>query len=81
MKSFIQLGDKVRCKVTGLTGIATARCEYINGCVQFGITPPAKGGKTMDTCYTDQKQIEVIKSQAVIVRTELTGGPMNCPKH
>lgn len=35
VKEQIRLGDKVKCKYTGFTGIVMARTEFINGCVQF----------------------------------------------
>ena len=76
----IQLGDKIRDKVSGLTGIATGRIEYLNGCIQYGITPQAKDGKTADTCYFDERQIEVVKKLAVVVEKKTTGGPSPyCP--
>lgn len=39
MTDKIRLGDKVKCKYTGFTGIVTAKTIFINGCVQFSITP------------------------------------------
>lgn len=36
----IELGKKVRCKVTGLVGVATARIEYYGGDVQVAIQGP-----------------------------------------
>jgi len=41
--SEIELGDKVRCIHTGFIGIAVARTEFINGCIQFNVLP--KGDK------------------------------------
>ncbi len=35
----IKLGQKVKDVVTGFTGIAVAKCIYLNGCVQFQIVP------------------------------------------
>jgi len=35
MEEKIRLGDKVKCKYTGFTGIVMAKTEFINGCVQF----------------------------------------------
>lgn len=35
MKDKIRLGDKVKDKYTGFKGIAIAKTEFINGCVQF----------------------------------------------
>ena len=77
----IKLGKKVRCLVTGIEGIATAKCEYLNGCTQFGITPISKDGKYPDTHYIDYKQLEVI-GEGVSINSEDTGGYMiNAPKN
>lgn len=37
IKNEICLGDKVRCRYTGFTGIAVARTVFLNGCTQFSI--------------------------------------------
>lgn len=80
--STIKLGDKVRCKVTGFKGVATARVEYINGCVQYAITPKSKDGVYPDSTYLDEKQIEAGDGDRVELKTEATGGPQrNAPSH
>jgi hypothetical protein len=38
----VELGDKVRDRVTGHTGIATQRVECLNGCIQFTVRPRIK---------------------------------------
>lgn len=35
----IRLGQKVKDKASGFTGIATMKATYINGCVSFGVVP------------------------------------------
>lgn len=88
----IKLGQKVKCKVTGIQGIATSKCEYINGCVHYGVTPLSTDGKYPDTSYIDYQQLEIVDNgilsgdktdddvlrQAPIRR----GGPqINAPRH
>lgn len=58
--SDISLGDKVRDVVSGLEGIATARCLYLNGCDHIGIQPPAKDGKIPPIQWVDVPQVEVV---------------------
>ncbi len=36
----IKLGQRVRDKITGFTGVAVSRCEYLNGCIQYSVQPP-----------------------------------------
>lgn len=56
----LELGFKVKDKVTGLEGIATARIDYLYGCRQYGVTPEAKDGKTNDTCWFDEGRLEIL---------------------
>lgn len=72
----IKLGTKVIDKVTGFTGIATSRVEYINGCVQYGVTPKVKKDDTTaypESTYVDEGQLELIK-ETVNIKKEQTGG-------
>jgi hypothetical protein len=39
--SGIKLGELVEDKASGFQGIATQRCEYLNGCVRYGVLPKA----------------------------------------
>lgn len=76
MNDRIKLGDKVKCRITGLIGIATSRHEYINGCVRYAVqTPIDKDGKMPDAVMCDVQQLDVIKRAAVTVDRDNTGGP------
>ena len=75
MKKF-KLGQRVRDLVTGFEGVATSRVEYINGCVQYGVTPKvSKDDKTKypDSTYVDVDQLEKVKD-AVKIKTSPLGG-------
>lgn len=78
----INLGDRVKDRVTGYEGIATARIEYLNKCVQYCVEARVgKDGKKPDGVYIDIDQLEVTKENAVEIDTEPTGGFMpNQPK-
>ena len=58
--SDIQLGDLVRDRLSGLTGTATAKVQYLTGCTQFGILPRPDGevSKVPDTVYLDWQRLE-----------------------
>lgn len=71
------LGNTVRDKVTGFTGTATARVEYLHGCVQYGVTPRVgSDGKAVDTCYYDAPRLEYV-DDGVKVKARASGGPGN----
>lgn len=73
----ITLGNKVRDRVTGFEGIATSRLEYLNGCVQYGVTPKVEEGKSTrpNAEWIDHGQLEVI-GEGVTVAQHETGGPV-----
>ena len=61
-KMFIHdLGKKGKDKITGFTGILTARCEFLTGCNRYCIQPQElKDGKPIDSIYFDEAQIEIL---------------------
>ena len=62
----IQLGDKVRDTISGFEGIATARHQYMYGCVRISVTPKTdKAGKHQDTQSFDEPQLEVVEAKQV----------------
>lgn len=73
----IELGDKVRCKITGFVGTAVARTEFLNGCVQYNIVPKCKKGenKMTDEIGIDEQSLEVIpKKKEIKIKKSDTGG-------
>lgn len=71
----IVLGEKVKDKISGLTGIATARLEYLNGCVQYTVSPRLEKGKTELVAYNiDEENLEVV-GKRVKIKKNTTGGP------
>lgn len=59
----IELGQTVKCKLTGFTGIAEAKIEYINGCLQFLVRPKkkAKDDEYPTGAYIDSELLDVVK--------------------
>lgn len=74
----IELGDKVRCKHTGFTGIAVAKIEYINGCTQYAVLPKVKAGeKYPEDVGIDDTSLEVVtkkKKTSVTKKKKPIGG-------
>ncbi len=79
----VNLGDKVKDKVSGFTGIATARHEYLNGCVRISVDPDKLGkeGAKGEGHVFDEPQLEIVKRAKVIVAqpAKPPGGPRNDP--
>lgn len=75
----IQLGDKVKCKHTGFTGIAVSRTEFINGCIQFCIVPKVeKDGKYLEEVCIDENSLVLVKAakKEKISNEDDLGGPV-----
>lgn len=72
----IQLGAKVKDQITGFTGRATSRIEYITGCVQYGVLPEISAdGKYPNVEYIDEQRLEVV-GHPVAQASRPTGGEM-----
>ena len=73
----IELGDKVRDKITGFTGIAVAKTEFLNGCIQFNVLPKQKEKDKMpEEIGIDVGSLEVINPKRIRIRKKDTGGAM-----
>jgi hypothetical protein len=70
----IVLGNKVKDKVTGFTGIAICKCLYLNGCIQFHVSPKVdrKGDLRCDEWFDEQQLVYVAKG--LVVEPKPTGG-------
>jgi len=79
----VNLGDKVKDRISRLVGIATGRTEYLYGCVRIIVTPEeVKDGKAVEGGWFDEDQLVVVEAEAVrqpeSAATRL-GGPMPAP--
>lgn len=71
------LGHKYRDTVSGWTGVATSRHEYMNGCIRITIEGADKDGKPEGYIF-DVQQIELVDETPVNPTPHLparTGGP------
>lgn len=64
----IKLGQTVKDKVTGFKGIAEAKVEYMNGCIQILVRPMkvTKDGEFPVATYVDVEQLDVVKGTRII---------------
>lgn len=76
LNRMINLGDKVRDKVSGLEGTVVSKVEYLNGCVQYGVQPKFKKGATeLPTWNIDSTQLEIV-GKKIVVKKKGTGGAL-----
>ena len=73
----IELGDKVKCKYTGFTGIAIAKTLFINGCVQISVAPKWDGKVALlEEMGIDSQSLEIVKRKTTTtkIQREENGG-------
>ena len=71
----IKLGSKVKCKISGFIGIAVARTEFINGCIQYSVAGKVKkDGNLPEEIGIDEGSLEVIKKLKSKIKKKETGG-------
>lgn len=57
-----QLGDRVKCRITGFSGIVVAVTHWLNGCRRVSVQDEKlKEGKLAEHQYFDEEQVEVVK--------------------
>ena len=73
--SEIVLGNKVEDRVSGFKGIATARHEYMNGCVQLTISGRCDEKGESRVLDVDVEQVKRLTSGLLVAKKKRTGGP------
>jgi len=75
-----QNGDQVKDKITGFSGIITGRGDYLTGCNQYAIQPPAKEDGTLpDAHWFDEDRVEKLKKKRKKLTVKKAGGPQHNP--
>jgi hypothetical protein len=70
----IELGQKVKDKITGFTGVVTGRTEYITGCEQLLVQPPTKNdGAFTEPRWFDVDRLDVIEQEKVSLTVKKAG--------
>ena len=72
------LGDKVKCKVTGFEGIIIGRHEWLYGCTTYSVKPQKvdKDGKPQESASFDESGIELVADEVLVNPAPVTtGGP------
>lgn len=76
----IKLGQKVKDKVTGFTGIVIGKAEYLTGCNQYGVQPKVTKEQKVDSAiWFDEGRLEIVGPGIAPkeVAAKKKGGPRN----
>ncbi len=79
----IEIGRKVKDKITGFSGVATGRVEYLTGCNQILVQPPVgKDGSYRDSLWIDEQKLDVVGTTKVkLDNSRSPGFDRAAPKH
>lgn len=76
----IILGSQVRDTVTGFSGIAAARTEWVYGCTRIGIeSKKLHEGKPIETQWFDEQRVEIVLAEDQTTPLP-KGGPQSDPR-
>ena len=78
-KNTLKLGDKVKDIITGFTGIAVAKTEWIHGCDRITVQPTVKkDGKLPENMTFDEPSLVIVKAGFAKPKVKSkTGGVQN----
>jgi len=77
----VALGQKVKDRITGFTGMVTGRCEYITGCAQLLVQPPVKAdGDFVESRWLDEDRAEVLKDERFSLTVKAPGPDKPAPR-
>lgn len=74
----VKLGEKYRDSITGVEGTATARVEYLYGCVRIDLEGVDKAGEPKAWIFDEQRLVSVATNEPVKV-TATSGGDRQRP--
>lgn len=62
----VELGDKVKCLISGMEGIAVGRSTYLSGCEQICVKPQlVKDGAPVLGTWIDEPMLEIVEKATV----------------
>ena len=75
----VNLGDKVKDRLTPFEGVVVGKADYLYGCKQVLVRSEAmKDGTPIDAVWMDEDRVEVVEQTAVAVPESAAvraGGP------
>lgn len=80
MKIQIQVGMKVKDKITGFAGTVTGVVRYISGCNQALVVPPAReDGSFISGEWFDLQRLEITSQDVLVLDNSITPGADRAP--
>jgi len=76
------LGDKVRDRITGFEGIASAHAKHLTGCDRVWVSPRVGGdGKPIEGVWVDIDMLEIVEPAVIepVVYSRKAPGGVDLP--
>lgn len=74
----LDLGQRVKDTVTGFSGVITARCEYLTGCIQYSVTAEKLENGDSRQNWFDEDRLVALKGK-INLAVKKNGGPQTTP--
>lgn len=76
----VDIGDRVKCKITGVEGIVFSHSLWLNGCSTISVQPQVlKDGLPVDLHHADEDGCEILERAKPRAQVK-TGGPRPEPR-
>lgn len=70
----IELGVKVKDKITGFSGRVTGFVVYISGCNQALVVPESRDNKPAESAWFDEQRLEILSGDKIVLDNTKTPG-------
>lgn len=74
-------GNSVKDLITNVTGIITAKIEYINGCKQYLIKTKSKDNKADEGTWIDEGQLVLAGKGIKLEKRDIGGSTSSAPRN
>lgn len=75
----VTLGERYRDEISGFEGVATARYEYLHGCVRVQLEKGGGDGKPEEFVFDEQRLVLANDAGTRPAPTARSGGPLAGP--
>jgi hypothetical protein len=76
----VKLGQIVRDQITDITGVVTARVEYLTGCEQVLVQPKAKDNSYIESRWFDEDRVVIVDEKPLVLKVTHNGPDREAPR-
>jgi hypothetical protein len=76
----VKLGQMVRDQITDITGVVTARVEYLTGCEQVLVQPKSKDNSYIESRWFDEDRVVIVDEKPLVLKVTHNGPDREAPR-